>query len=248
MNTDLNKIKDKLAKLIRLSEDSAATDGEISNAINAAQQLMARHNLTREDIDYTDKADPCRNVEMSRFRAWFHGKNRTAWELSLCVFVVDFHGTIKYYSTNARDLSGESRAALMFYGPADDAEGAAELFAELDTAIATMAIIRFGGFARKDGAVYAEGFVEGLREKLAAEKLAIRQANAETSALMVVSDSRALALRNKAETWLAVSCGIKLQQGSGLSGGSGSQNARAQGRADGRNYGVARKTPLKKLS
>ena len=248
MNTDLNKIKDKLAKLIRLSEDSGATDGEISNAINAAQQLMARHNLSREDIDESNKSDPCQKVEMNRFRAFFHGKNRTAWECRLALFVVDFYGTIKYYSTSAHDLRGESRAVMMFYGPSDDSEGAAELFAELDSAIATMATIRFGGFARKDGAVYAEGFVEGLREKLVTEKLAIRQADAQTSALMVVSDTRALALRKKAESWLAVSCGIKLRQGSGLSGGSGSRDARSQGRADGRNYGVARKTPLKKLA
>ena len=80
----------------------------IESAINAAQQLMARHNLTREDIDDA-QANPYAKVEMNQFRAFFYGKNRTAWELSLSHFVKEFIGTVEYYSTIARDLGGVRR-------------------------------------------------------------------------------------------------------------------------------------------
>lgn len=240
--TDIEKIKQKLIKLIRLSEDDTVKDGEISNALAKAQQIMAQHNLTREDID-SAAADPYEKVKMDRTRAFFYGVKRTAWESHLGIFICDFHGTVKVYTINESDLSGKRRACLMFYGPADEAECAADLFAELSTAIAMMATTRYGGFARKDGATYAEGFVTGLAEKLTAEKILLRNPEDEkTAALMVVSDERSLAIRNKADLWLAKDCGINLGRGSGTRG------AFNQGRTDGSNYSVSRRTPTRKLA
>lgn len=245
---EIDKIKQKLIKLIRLSEDDTVKDGEISNALAKAQQLMARHNLTRDDIDDAEP-DPFAKVQFDRTRAFFYGIKRTAWECFLCDFVCSFVGTVKSYTMTAKDLSGKRRAAVVYYGPSDDAESAADLFSELSTAISMMAITRYGGFSKKSGAVYAEGFVDGLAIKLEAEKKLLRESSDhQTAALMVVSDERALALRERSELWLSKECGVELSRGSGLGGGSGCRDAYMSGQRDGRNYSVTQKAPVRKLA
>ena len=82
---EINRIKDKLAKLLRLGENSAASDGEIDNALTLAAAMMAKHNLTRDDIDMTE-ADPIAKVAYGRHFAFSRGAHLATWETILINF------------------------------------------------------------------------------------------------------------------------------------------------------------------
>lgn len=247
--SDINSIKDKLAKLLRLSQDNAATDGEIANALNLAAQLMAKHQLTRDDIDL-GATDPIARVRMGRHFAFSKSSKITSWEGQLAMFVTEFINSVSCYVGRAEMVkfkgivmldpeTGEPRTAVpvCFYGSDDDAESAVEMFAELRDAIVTMALVRWGGWARGDGGAYAEGFVSGLKSKIKDAHAALLNSDQQTHALTLQSNKLALAIVDKAKDWLATEHRIKLGKRSRSSGSrSGSDSARREGRQDGASY------------
>ncbi len=249
---EINRIKDKLAKLLRLGENNAASDGEIDNALTLAAAMMAKHNLTRDDIDMT-QADPIARVSYGRHFAFSRGANLATWESVLCNFIVSFIGTVQCYLSKQMPVRrngiaetnghGEPRMACgcAFYGCDEDAACAAAMFEELRDAISTMAIIRWGGWARGDGAAYAEGFAVGIQASNSRAKQALANSDSATSALMLVSEKNQLAIRDKAKEWLTTTTGIKVNKGRSRSfSRSGSSEARNEGRRDGSNYDVSR--------
>lgn len=257
--SDINSITDKLAKLLRLSQDEAATDGEIANALNLAARLMAKHQLTRDDIDL-NATDPIARVRLGRHFAFSKSSKITSWEGQLAMFVTQFISSVSCYVGRAEmvkykgiamlDSNGSPRTAVpvCFYGSDDDAESAVEMFAELRDAIATMAIVRWGGWARGDGGAYAEGFVSGLKTKIHDAQAALLTSDQQTHALTLQSNKLAIAIVDKAKDWLATEHKIKLGKRSGSSGSrSGSSAARREGRQDGANYNATRPTTRPKL-
>ena len=250
--SNINRIREKLSKLLALGENNAASQGEIDNALTMAAALMAKHNLTRDDIDMS-AVDPIAKVAYGRHWAFSNGANLTTWEIVLCNFVMEFIGTVKSYHSKAMpvrrngiaetDKHGEIRTAtgLAFYGCDEDAACAAEMFEELRDAAATMALIRWGGWARGDGAAYAEGFALGIQSANTKASLALKNGDAQTTALMLVSEKMQLAIRDKASDWLSTTHNIKIGKGRPRHfSRSGSHEARGEGRRDGSNYGVNR--------
>jgi hypothetical protein len=149
--------------------------------------------------------------------------------------------------TNGR---GEPRMAcgIAFYGCDEDAQCAAAMFEELRDAISTMAIIRWGGWARGDGAAYAEGFALGIQTANEKAKAALMHGDSQTTALMLVSEKNQLAIREKAKDWLTATTGMKLKTGKARRFSSGSSNARDEGRRDGSNYGVSRPAARQRIA
>jgi hypothetical protein len=255
MTTNIDRIKDKLAKLLRLGENSAATDGEIDNALTMAASLMAKHQLTREDIDMNE-ADPIARVTVGRHFAFTKGGNLTSWERLIHHFVCEFIGSIACYNAGkmtarrngiavALDADGEPRRAnaLCFYGSDDDARCAVSLFEELRDAIAAMAIIRWGSWAKADGGAYAYGFAQGLRDANKKAKRELMNTDEQTTALMITSGETQLAIVSKGKAWLKTTHNITLQTRSGRRTSFGSRNANnamSEGRRDGSNYNVNR--------
>jgi hypothetical protein len=249
MNPDLTNIKNKLVKLINLSENSAASQGEIDNALNAAAQIMARHNLTREDIDLTNQ-DPAKNVRMSRAMVQCLNRNSTTWEAMLARFCTEFVSSIGYYKSQG--YHGLNKAnkicCYFFYGSKDEVEIAVELFRELQSAISIMAVTRYDNFYSKQGGAYCEGFVSGLEQSNHLEKLKLR-GDSQTNALMIRSNETSLLIIDKAKDWLADCHRVKLKTGQGTRGASDrTGDARTQGKLDGSNYSVTKKTISKKLN
>ena len=254
--TDLTRIKDKLAKLLRLGEDTAASQGEIDNAITLATQMMAKYQLTRDDID-TSAADPVAKVALGRHFAFCKGANMSTWEVVISHFVTAFIGSVSHYTAGKMPVrrngiadffgapEGEARqaCAVAFYGSDDDARCAVELFEELSQAISTMATIRWGGWARNDGAAYAYGFASSLRDANAKARRQLHAADSTTSALMLRSETNALAIVSHAKAWLANTHKVKLvskgRRSVRLSGGNSSR-AYSDGQRDGSNYNVSR--------
>lgn len=249
--SDINRIKDKLAKLLRLGENTAASQGEIDNALTMAAAMMAKHNLTRDDIDLSE-ADPIARIAYGRHFAFSRGSRLTTWESGLAHFVTEFIGTVSHYSTSPMpvrrngiaesDGNGQPRMAcgVAFFGCDEDAACAVAMFEELRDAISMMAIIRWGGWARGDGAAYAEGFASGLSDSNKRAKETLMHSDQQTHALMLVSEKHQLAIRDRSLDWLKKTTGIKLKTVR-RAGSNGSDNARSEGRSDGSNYDVNRR-------
>lgn len=249
MNNDLTNIKNKLIKLINLSENSAASQGEIDNALNAAAQIMARHNLTREDIDLTSN-EPTKNVRMSRGMVQCLNRNSTTWEAMLARFCTEFVSSISYYKSQGYYGLNKSNkiCCYFFYGSQNEVEIAVELFKELQSAISIMAVTRFDNFYSKQGGAYCEGFVSGLEQSNHLEKLKLR-GDSQTNALMIRSNETSLLIIDKAKDWLSDTHKIKLRTGQGTRGSSDrTGEARSLGRKDGSNYSVTKKAIHKKLN
>jgi hypothetical protein len=257
---DIDKIKKKLAKLLRLGENDAASEGEIQNALDMATQLMAKHQLTRDDID-TSSVDPVANVVFGRHFAFCKGANASTWELVLVNFVKSFIGSVDAYSGGKLPVrrggiaelgkNGEVRhaATICFFGADDDARCASEMFEELRDASATMAIVRWGGWARGDGFAYALGFARGLSTAHDLVKRKLLSSDDATHALMVRSDSTALAIVDGATQWLATTHGIRLRTTGRrrVSGSHRASDAYSEGYDDGQRYDATRPSAKPKL-
>lgn len=263
--SDIDRIKDKLAKLLRLGENAAATDGEIENALNLATQMMAKHQLTRDDID-TSAPDPLAKLTYGRHVAFCKGARASTWECALSQFIVEFIGSIDHYLSKRTLLrkngitsdffkatNGEGEVgyapAFYFYGPDDDARCAASMFEELRDAIATMAILRWNGWARGEGMAYAYGFADGLIRANRKARLALKNSDSTTTALILKSEQTSLAIVKQAKNWLSTAHKIKLTKGSSrsvnLSGGKA--GAYSEGVRDGSNYKVGRHASASKI-
>ena len=255
--SDITRIKDKLAKLLRLGEDNAATPGEIDNALTLATQMMAKYQLTRSDIDL-NAADPTSRVTLGRHFAFCTGIIMAPWEATICNFVESFIGSVACYKAGKMPVrkngiadffgapSQESRqaCAIAFYGCDDDARAAMELFEELSSAISTMSIIRWGGWARGDGAAYSYGFASAIRNAHRNAHQELSNVDSYTSALMIRSAESSLAIVNHAKDWLSTTHNVKIgkaRKGKPLNFNSSNASAAfEEGRRDGNNYNVSR--------
>ena len=261
MRNNIQKVKDRLAKLLNLTEENGASKGEVDNALKIATQLMAKHQLSREDIDLENASDPTKNVKFDRVSVFTLSAKMFRWELDLLWFVSNFIGSVKFYSTRGAFIARQNGVALLnpkgeprkgrksfFYGPEEDCEATAELYNELQQAIQTMGIVRFGGWAKGDGGAYCEGFVEGLESAREKAMQQLEQGDEQTAALMVLSEKTQLAIQSASKNWLSTECGVNLVKGSGLGGSqSGSGQARGEGRADGKKYNPNRPSGTKKI-
>lgn len=249
MKTDLNKVKEKLVKLLNLSENGAASEGEINNALNAAAQIMAKHNLTRDDIDL-DSLEPVKRVVMSRTMVTCLNSNSTTWEGMLARFCADFASNVGYYkSTGNYGINKNKKVTCyFFYGSQDETEIALDLFKELQNAISIMAVTRYESFYSLQGGAYCEGFVSALDDKYRKQKLLLKCDN-QTSALIVKSDKTSALIISEAKNWLASVHKVTLRTGQGTRGASDSTGeARQLGKRDGSNYNVGNRTTTKKLN
>jgi len=255
-----NKIREKLAKMLALASDGNATQGEIENALAMATQMMVKYNLTRDDIDMT-QADPIKNIKYSKNQAYTLSPKLYSWEGSLAVFISKFIGTVDCYVQKGKypkringfqqfDSDGNPIHSCMitFYGVEDDCEIATSLYHELQKAIQMAALVRYGAWAKGDGGVYCEGFVQGLKDSNIREIQKLKNCDAQTNSLILLSEKTQLAIRNEAKNWLRQNTNVCLRAGQRTTGSSGSHSARAEGRADGSRYSVEKGQATRKIA
>lgn len=253
--TDIRRIKDRLAKLLRLGEDSAASEGEVENALRIATELMAKHNLNRADID-TSQMDATQRIIIDKNIAFSKGRDITAWEKMLVNFIKAFIGTVEVYITTRvplrrngiamLDESGDIRTGciITFYGPVDDAEIAVEMFTEIRDDISRMSIIRWGGWARGDGASYAIGFAKGMQDQH--QKATQNLLHSSNNSLILLSQKNTLAIRSKAQEWLSTQ-GVRITKKKSRITTRINQNAYDSGKQDGSRYNPSRPTATRKI-
>lgn len=211
----LNNIKDKIAKLLSTAANEGSTQGEKNNAMMAAQIMMAKHDLESDDCVHAEK-------QFDDLAASFTGKRPARWELHLSGFIKVVYGVPVYRAGNT----------IHFYGRREKIEMAVEMFAELRSTIVSLAKKKYNSWAKKEGAVYAEGFVAGLMASYR-ETLQIRKSTEEGNALVVQAAAIVRKDAFEAQNWLAKD-GIRLKKTSQSSGPTGSQEAYSQGITDGK--------------
>lgn len=235
MTIDRESIKAKIRKLLNLSKDNAATEGEIDNAMRMAAELMDRHQLQEAEIEASmDPVARQDHVRMGMSDASMVGKNFTSWEFALSGAIENLVGSVKRHYTRVRrknSFGADIEVKVMrFYGPEEDAQLAADLMETWSQVIATMATGAYGGCFRGDGAQYAMGFAVRLCERAKeAAKSREKMITASTQALVLVgTGSLAMVLRQRQELaakWLLEEQKIKLGSARNTRGYSGGTDA-----------------------
>lgn len=259
---DNQRIIDRVKKLLAMTGEHGATDGEVQVAMNKAHSLMAEYHLSVEDLGHepADDYEKIKNAEKGHSKS-FAGTSLFGWEQYLAMFVSKFVG-VPVYKTSEQEIARKNGIAILkngkpylakcfvFYGLAEDAAIASSLYDELRSLISTMAFAKWGTVYKGDGGVYAEGFVSGLNTKLE-ESIKLEKKEATTSTAMVLISRRDDLIKYKvdiAKTYLQNSLGIKkLSKSYGTSGAKGSKSARQEGYIDGKNTDVIA-SRMKKLS
>jgi hypothetical protein len=246
MSDALENVKERIRLLLNLARNNAATEGEISNALTFARRLMDAHHIDEADLGSAQK-----KTKMGDATAHSHAACMNQWETSLAWFMTELVSGVSWFHRKKRNVIVDGRmqfledgrekkaAEIVFYGVAEEAMLAAELYRELSLTIAGMARLRFGGAMRGAGRDYCEGFVQGLSTALQESKRVDRLAGA--GALIVRAEGLVAVKKQEAANWLSNSRGIKIRMVSGKGtyarinhGG----NAFATGHADGKKQSV----------
>lgn len=242
---DLDNVRRKIRGLLNLGENDGAAEGEITAAMNLAQQLLDKFHLERADVEATEPevraAEHYDAATVPGNKKW-----RLGWETDLAWACCKLLGTVQFYrSTGPCPVTvgvfqrPELRSQIVFYGPEEDARLAADLFGEWSVVIATMATARYGGFCAKHGGKYAMGFAESLYNKAIEIHKHRREIVTPSTTALVATGDKSLATvlaqkRKKSSDWLRREKGIHLSRGTQSSGyRAGSHDAYMGGKQDG---------------
>jgi hypothetical protein len=233
----------RIRKLLAFDGDNA-TEGEIENAMRLAQELMERHAIDAAELADRPADDRPAEPERDR-RSSTIGARVSTWESTLAWAVVQAVPGVNHYSSTEFKRSfgtGRSRrqATIVWYGPADLVEVAAELYESTRLTIATMAAGVYSGVYRGQGRSYCEGFASALYAKARKQRQAGEHAE-KLGAIVLASEAA-----NK--KWLATTHNIKLRTVSRGGGGAHYGDAYGEGRKDGERHGFNPGRPSGKLS
>lgn len=246
----VDRIKDRIRKLLSVASNDAAASGEIENAMRFAQALMAQHHIDEEDVHAAAGAED-RPREYDRGGSFTEGVRLTTWESNLTDIVGDLCGVKCYIESQSvkkkdgRIVFGSDGLSLkatkiVWYGEVGDVREAGEIYNEWQTTIAATARLKFGGALQGDGLYYCLGFVRSMRD---ANRPTADQAP-EAKAIMLRGQSIVLARKNAASDWLKTQ-GVKLtSRGGGGGCGTGDGSAYGEGRKDGTGVSLSRRGRL----
>lgn len=230
---EFEKILKRLRALDNTASNSASTEGEKHNALRMMQDLMLRHNLSRDDISGDDNVD---SVQFTRRACPLNSRRACTWEVILAGYVTrHIFPMVQHY----RSTRGH-RTLFWFYGPVTDVDNCIALFRELLVTIATSATLQYGGYTRGSGASYCEGYVSGLPipglHPDDAQPSTDRSAESEASVGAGLIHTRTLVLQDAANDWLDHECNIKLVQTHRFARGQHDAAATSRGRQHGASH------------
>ncbi len=204
---EFEKVLHLLRSLDNTASNAASTEGEKRNALRMLQNLMLKHNLSREDITDDNNVE---SIRFARMACCVNGRRACVWEKNLAAYLIaEIFPLLDWYFA----VKGH-RTLIWFYGPLEDVQNCIALFRELLLTIATSAHLQYGGYSRGSGASYAEGYVRGLPRYQSGAGASTGNSVVSSTALM---QARTLAVRKAATSWLKFECGISLvsERGSG---------------------------------
>jgi len=234
---EFDKILHRLRSLDNTANNRASTDGEKRNALRMMQNLLLRHNLSREDISEKDNVD---NVSFTKIACPVNGSRALAWEKALASYLTKeiFPMAWSFFSTKGH------RTLFWFYGPVKDVQNCIALFRELLVTIAASAHLQYGGYTRGSGASYSEGYVRGLpkHESGQGESDQSSEAKAKAAVETALIQSRMIAVESAALQWLKFECGVELMSSRGSGRNQQDPAAEAKGKQHGAKHEVASPT------
>jgi hypothetical protein len=181
----MDRIRARLAKLLAVAGDAAATPGEVENALKLARAIMAEHHLSAEQVTAEEPME-CAGVSLDR-------QVMPGWVKLLASFVAKLVGGVD--PMMVRMFPGPRPCvAVEFAGRASDVKLAAHIFRTLQAAIQAASVSRgYGSVWAGRGRAYGYGFVLGLAKGLMKAKVG------ESNALVLVesrktAEARAFAL------------------------------------------------------
>jgi hypothetical protein len=240
---EFDKILHRLRSLDNTANNRASTEGEKRNALRMMQNLMLRHNLSREDITEKDNVD---QVSFTKLACPLNGSRALAWEKALAAYLTTeiFPMTWWYFSPKGH------RTLFWFYGPVKDVQNCLSLFRELLLTIAASAHLQYGGYTRGSGASYAEGYVRGLprHQTGQSDSLQSGEAKAKAAGETALIQARMLAVQTAALQWLKVECGIELRTTRGAGRNQRDPAAEAKGKQHGAKHEVAPPSGPKRIT
>jgi len=234
------KLLDKIAKLLRLSESPNQHEAEL--AAQRAQELMTRHSITEAMLEDAGGVPEVSITESEAIEASAGGV--VVWKRTLLASIAGANGC-----TAVRSRKACSRwSSVRLVGAAQDVEQAAALYRHLrDYATTCWAEYRRSRNSSGGESSYYFGFVASVTERIkegrATARMAAQEGASDAAALVVVN--RALARidgrKSKLAEWLAEQ-GIKKSQKPALK--VGDNDAYYAGANAGRSAGL---TPTKGL-
>lgn len=247
MNGKIEKIIGRIRKLFAIAADKGATSHESQSAINMANSLMDKFHLSEEDIgESVDSA----SIGMARFHAYV-GPAVYTWESMLGGFISEFTHVPVYIDARknrAVSATGSLRykqgkpwdgKSFVFYGVAEDAIIAAMLYESLHDMISANAVLRYGKAYKGNGALYAQGFVDGLHDQLMNARAANAKLSDESPLTLIIQREGIIRRKQEmAKEWLRRQ-GETLINRAHSRGASGDLHAYAKGVHDGKQTNVS---------
>jgi len=218
---NINQVKDTIRNLLNLASNDAAAEGEVANALEFAQKMMAKYHLNESDIKEIDPLTIDRvdvsKLNYTNIHSYTLGKNPCSWESYLAQFIKEYIGSIIVYQehspsvkktkhgTVAFDSEGfqQVKTKVVFNGPENDVYLAQNLFDEIALTISALARMKYGSHLRGDGRAYGDGFVCSLMKQLNFSKQQLLSTNKvpiNNSTSLMVRAAHSLVKRKKLET------------------------------------------------
>ncbi len=235
---EFEKVLHLLKSLDNTANNAASTEGEKRNALRMLQNLMLRHNLSREDITEDDNVE---SMRFTRMACCVNGRRACTWEKNLAAYLIAeiFPLTGWYFAVRGH------RTFFWFYGPLDDVQNCVSLFRELLLTIATSAHLQYGGHSRGSGASYAEGYVRGLPRYQSGAGKSTSESIVSSKALI---HARTIAVRKAATAWLKFECGIWLTTERGNGRDQHDPAAADRGKQHGSKHDLSTKNGRKRIT
>ena len=179
--TDLDRVKERIRKLLNLANNDAAMGLEVDNALKFARRLMLEHNVSESDVlqKPRDPHEVAAATEYAQVKFQTEYQGLSVWENYLLHAIVKLIGTIGSY-TGGPETKRTSVGTIMyneegkpkkcrgvaFYGPSEDCMDALGLFQEWRETIVALARMKHGTAFMGPGRSYAEGFAMALYQKV----------------------------------------------------------------------------------
>lgn len=213
----MNKILDRVKKMLALANDAAATEGERDNAMRMAYNLLAKHNLSMADLPSDQSSEPREQQEIT--------VSADIWARSLAQAVGKLFFS-KYFFMRTRTSGKDIHC---FVGRQSNVITATHMTEYLIKSIKREAGKRYRSATSPEGRSFCVGTVSTIRRRV--EELISKDTESTPgSALALVSLHKSELVAN--EDWLAGQ-GVALRQSKARTDNS----LRGTAFMDGREYG-----------
>ena len=175
---------EKVRKLMEFSEEYGATEGEIENALKAAQKLMLKHGLEEGDIEKTVNDINITVVEDT----WKKGTESKLFQYDLLNTIAQ-----SFSCRVVRVILGGGRSEFHIVGLKEDRENTLAIFEMTLPQVRVLTKRRYKELDNELSAVkftiaYQTGFLIGLREKLEEDKQSIIKSDKGVALMVVKKD------------------------------------------------------------